>query len=30
MLVIRTGIHQMLVGIANLEDPDQTAPEEAV
>ena len=30
MLVIRTGIHKMLVGIANREDPDQTASEEAV
>ena len=27
MLVIRTGIHKMLVRIANREDPDQTASE---
>ena len=25
MLVIRAGSHKMLVGIANREDPDQTA-----
>ena len=25
MLVIKTGIHEMLVRIANREDPDQTA-----
>ena len=30
MLVIRTGIHKMLVRIANSEDPDQTASSEAV
>ena len=30
MLVIRAGIHKMLVGIVNREDPDQTASEEAV
>ena len=30
MLVIRAGSHQMLVGIANREDPDQTASSEAV
>ena len=30
MLVIRTGIHQMLVRIGNREDPDQTASSEAV
>ena len=30
MLIIRAGIHQMLVRIANSEDPDQTASEEAV
>ena len=30
MLVIRAGIHKMLVRIANREDPDQTASSEAV
>ena len=30
MLVIKTGIHRMLVRIANREDPDQTASSEAV
>ena len=30
MLVIRIGIHKMLVRIANRKDPDQTASEEAV
>ena len=30
MLVFRAGIHKILVGIANREDPDQTASEEAV
>ena len=30
MLVIRDGIHKMLVRIANREDPDQTASSEAV
>ena len=30
MLAIRAGIHKMLVRIANREDPDQTASEEAV
>ena len=30
MLVIRAGIHQMFVRIANREDSDQTASEEAV
>ena len=30
MLVIRAGIHTMLVRKANHEDPDQTASEEAV
>ena len=30
MLVIRTGIHKMLVRIANREDPDQTASSETV
>ena len=30
MLVIRTGIHKMLVRIANRTDPDQTASSEAV
>ena len=30
LLVIRTGIHKMLVRIANREDPGQTASEEAV
>ena len=30
MLVIMAGIHKMLVRIANREDPDQTASEEAV
>ena len=30
MLVSRIGIHKMLVRIANREDPDQTASEEAV
>ena len=29
-LVIRAGIHKMLVRIANREDPDQTASSEAV
>ena len=29
-LVIRTGIHKMLVIIANREDPDKTASSEAV
>ena len=29
ILVIRTGIHKMLVRIANREDPDQTASSEA-
>ena len=27
MLIIRAGIHNILVRIANLEDPDQTASE---
>ena len=30
MLVIRDGIHKMLVGVANRDDPDQTASPEAV
>ena len=30
MLVIRAGIHKLLVRIANTEDPDQTASLEAV
>ena len=30
MLFFRTGIHKMLVKIANRENPDQTASEEAV
>ena len=30
MLVIRVGIHKLLVRIANSEDPDQTASSEAV
>ena len=30
VLVIRVGIHKILVRIANKEDPDQTASEEAV
>ena len=30
MLIIRTGINKMLVGIANRENPDQTASSEAV
>ena len=30
MLVFRTGIHKMLVRIANRVDPDQTASSEAV
>ena len=30
MLVIRADIHKMLDRIANREDPDQTASEEAV
>ena len=30
MLVIRDGIHKLLVRIANREDPDQTASSEAV
>ena len=30
MLVMRAGIHKMLVRITNMEDPDQTASEEAV
>ena len=30
MLVFRAGIHKMLVGIANREDPHQTASSEAV
>ena len=30
MSLIRAGIHKMLVRIANNEDPDQTASEEAV
>ena len=30
MMVIRATIHKMLVRIANREDPDQTASEEAV
>ena len=30
MLVVRAGIHRMLIGIAKREDPDQTASEEEV
>ena len=30
MLVFSAGIHKMNVGIANREDPDQTASSEAV
>ena len=30
MMVIRGGIHKMLVRIANREDPDQTASSEAI
>ena len=30
MLVIRASIHKMLVGITNVEDPDQTATEETL
>ena len=30
MLVVKAGIHKMLVAIANREDPDQTASSEAV
>ena len=30
MLVIRAGIHKMLVSISNREDPDQTVSSEAV
>ena len=30
LLVIRAGIHEMLVSLANSEDPDQTASEEEV
>ena len=30
MLVIRAGIHKMLLRMANKEDPDQTASSEAV
>ena len=30
MLIFRAGIHKLLVGIANKEDPDQTASSEAV
>ena len=30
MLVIRAGIHNMLVRVAKREDPDQTASSEAV
>ena len=30
MLVFGTGIHKFLVRVANREDPDQTASEEAV
>ena len=30
MLVIRTGIHKIIVRVANREDPDQTASSEAV
>ena len=30
ILAIRAGIHEMLVRIANTEDPDQTASEEPV
>ena len=30
MLVIRIDIHKVLVRIANREEPDQTAPSEAV
>ena len=30
ILVIRAGIHKMIVRVANREDPDQTASEEEV
>ena len=30
MLVVKAGIHKMLIKIANWEDPDQTASSEAV
>ena len=30
MVVIRNGIHKMLIRIANREDPDHTASSEAV
>ena len=30
IMVTRTGIHKMLVGIAKREDPDQTASSDAV
>ena len=30
MLVIRTGIHKMLVKVANRKDPDQTASSDSV
>ena len=30
MFIISIGIHKMLVNIANMEDPDQTASSEAV
>ena len=30
MLAFRTGVHRLLVRIANREDPDQTASSEAV
>ena len=30
LLVIRAGIHKMLVSLANSDDPDQTASSEAV
>ena len=30
MLAFTAGIHRMLVRIANMRDPDQTASEEAV
>ena len=30
VLFFRAGIHKMLIGIANREDPDQTASSEAV
>ena len=30
MLVVKAGIHKILVRISNIEEPDQTAPEEAV